>query len=383
MSVHEYLSTMREIVNYFMDYIDKLDIIEEEYHNLLKYIYDHQINNNRTKFKSLLYMISYFSNNHKRNPSFFGKIEKILLNIQNDIKRHFSNEEIFNIFKRNKRVLLILFEEKIVEVNYIIYSKIENDSQLVENQYIEYFLPELQKYVSAEMIRNLPTNFYEFDQKRKIGENDFYISKLIQADDIDQFIKFVQENDYSLDSTIHKSIFETNDYLIARKPSLVEYAAFYGSFRIFQFLCSHFAEVNPHIWNYAVHGRNMDIIHILEKCNVAPKDSSLIIEAIRAFHNEIALYLNHSFSSTENENGHAFCFNGLRCYNFIFTRSRYIDGNFFYDACKYDHYIIVESLLSSKSVDVNLLNIFSIFDFMMFFNFYIDLIVFLLSIFFE
>ena len=57
----------------------------------------------------------------------------------------------------------------------------------------------------------IPEDFYE---KRKEGENDSHICSLIRNDSIIEFIKYVTENNYSLDYTITSSIFETNSFLL-------------------------------------------------------------------------------------------------------------------------------------------------------------------------
>ena len=62
----------------------------------------------------------------------------------------------------------------------------------------------------------------------------------------------------SLLSTIKPSIFEINKYLI-------EYAAFFGSIRIFQYLRFNNIELQPSLWFYAIHSNNTEMIHLLER----------------------------------------------------------------------------------------------------------------------
>ena len=71
--------------------------------------------------------------------------------------------------------------------------------------------------------------------KRKSGENDTYICQLIQKDDIDNFISYISQNDILLNSEITESIFETNRFLLKKKPSIIEYASFFGSIQIFKY----------------------------------------------------------------------------------------------------------------------------------------------------
>ncbi|KAK8899033.1 hypothetical protein M9Y10_001330 [Tritrichomonas musculus] len=129
--------------------------------------------------------------------------------------------------------------------------------------------------VWVEEIKNdLPANFFE---NRKKGENDSYICKLIQEELIEEFITYVNQSNISLKSTIKPSIYETNAFLIQKQNesndnspgisgfsfgfnqcnsndiinngvTLMEYAAFFGSIQIFQYLEINGAEMNQTLW---------------------------------------------------------------------------------------------------------------------------------------
>ena len=51
-------------------------------------------------------------------------------------------------------------------------------------------------------------------KKEKNGENDGYLCQIIQKDLIEEFITYVNKEDYPLNSYIEKSIFETNRFLL-------------------------------------------------------------------------------------------------------------------------------------------------------------------------
>ena len=129
-----------------------------------------------------------------------------------------------------------------------------------------------------------------------LGENDNEICKLIQKDLIEEFIIYVNKNFYPIKSTINSSIYETNNFLIKRvndddddyffryqkNITLIEYAVFFGSIQIFNYLRQNGAELNPSLWIFAVHGQNEEIIHFLEDNNILPStffycfDSSVV-----------------------------------------------------------------------------------------------------------
>ena len=111
-----------------------------------------------------------------------------------------------------------------------------------------YFAPEMTPYINIKEftdesdIEFIKQHFFqeftnEFFEKRKIGENDNHICQLIRKDLIEEFIVYVNRNNISLESLINPSIFETNSFLLKNKEvSLIEYAAFFGSIQIFQYL---------------------------------------------------------------------------------------------------------------------------------------------------
>ena len=112
-------------------------------------------------------------------------------------------------------------------------------------------------------------NSEQYEKMRKIGENETLICQLIRNDSNDDFISFVNHSNLSLTATIESSIFETNTFLMKCKPTLIEYAAFYGSVKIFKYLLLMKIEKNRYLALFAVAGGNNEIIHICEqnKCD--------------------------------------------------------------------------------------------------------------------
>lgn len=122
-----------------------------------------------------------------------------------------------------------------------------------------------------------------FENNRKLGEDNSYICQLIRYDSIDEFISFTNQNNLSLSSKIQSSIFETNSLLMQK-----EYAAFYGSVKIFQYLQSNHIELTPSLWFYSIHGQKLDLIFNLEENNVIPETASyakFFEESIKYHHN--------------------------------------------------------------------------------------------------
>ena len=102
-----------------------------------------------------------------------------------------------------------------------------------------------------------------------------------------------------------------NNYLNKKESSLIEYAAFYGSIKIFKYLQMNNAEINSSLWYYVIHGNNAELFEFLEEKNICPcendddEDTDDLVksngyidclrEAIKCHHNNIAFYIRNNF----------------------------------------------------------------------------------------
>ena len=142
-----------------------------------------------------------------------------------------------------------------------------------------------------EIKKELPDNFYK---KRKIGENDEEVCKLIQKDLIEEFIIYVNKNDTNLKKKIEPSVYETNSFLMLTDVTLIEYAAFFGSSQVFKYLYKNGVPLTPSLWNYAIHGNNPELILILKEERVNAEYDLFefsLREAIKCHHNGVANFI--------------------------------------------------------------------------------------------
>lgn len=100
---------------------------EERYKYLIDQVKNHNIVEEKHDFKLSLRLINRISNYHRCPPNFISKIERILRYFKADIHKYLTNTEIFEILKENKRVLLFLFDEKIIVIDKHIVSRITSD----------------------------------------------------------------------------------------------------------------------------------------------------------------------------------------------------------------------------------------------------------------
>ena len=361
MSNQDFFKSMRTIQTYILDDLENIqNPIKENYEKVTKFILD-VIGHDSDRIKSILYMISHISNNHHRTPDFFNKIFRIILLLKQEIKSNLSNNTIFNIFQRNKRVLLFLFDEDILTIDDNLLSKFSN-KKYIQYHYNEYFNKEVlsfhKKSVNNEMDGEEEDNYEDL---RRIGENEKYICELIRNDLIKEFIIYVNKNNIPLNTKIHTSIYETNKFLIKNTPTLIEYSAFFGSIEIFQYLNLNNVELSPMLWLYAIHGSNEEIIHLVEDLHIMPKDKTFLKclkESIKCHHNNIAEYIINNYIQESicidmdkniKDNLYSYCFH---YYNYKFFPEDY-NATFLFYACKYDYLDFVKYLLNSENVDIN------------------------------
>ena len=321
MNISKYLDEMKQIQSNILKFIEDDGEVEENYQNMIQFFVNEKIQSNEDDLKMTLRLIAHLSNNFYHCKDFFSKIEKILQFFTKEIKSKYSNQEIFDIFKKNKRILLFLITEQIIILNISIIQIFYTDEYLTL-KYPQYFAPEIKSYLDQHMdegrkipnyrkyiINEIPENF---EENRKKGENEEYICQIIRNDSIEDFITYVNKHFISINSTISKSIYETNNFLLKinkqttnKEITLIEYSAFYGSVQIFKYLQLNKAEFNSNLLLFAIHGNHPEIISILENNQIKPNTyKDCFKEAIKCHFNSIAdyIYNNH----IKNEELHEF-----------------------------------------------------------------------------
>ena len=357
MEIQQFIESKKELQSIFLSYIDDPNSDENNFQNLIDNFKIQDLFQNQNELKEFLQFITKIAKNHHRQPNFFDQIEKVLLYLENDLKKNFTNSEIFTIFKNSKPILLFLIKQKIITVDTSIVKLIRN------KECLQFLYPEIKAFIDDEIERRIEesneidemTKDANFDKKRRIGENETYICQLIRTDSIEEFVAFINKTNTSKNGKIKRSLFETNSFLIKKKEtSLIEYAAFFGSIQIFQFLRINEVPLCESLWLYAIHSNNAEMIHILERDNVKPPNGSYercFVEAIKCHHNEIARYIKENYieKSMKDEKYKSCTF---RYHNFEFIPINFTEDDAFFYLTFYNYQKLVDIYLNSRKNDI-------------------------------
>lgn len=365
--IRDYSSKMLQVQRTLLKFIDEENYDNIYYQNLMQTLSDQGVMNDSHKMREFLHLITEISINHHRSTRFFTKIERIIKEIRDDIIKIISNEEIFNIFGKNIKILLYLFKEKIIKPDINLISRLINSENSEPIQKC-FFIPN-NPLVERSKNQNISINAGIIRQRvENYGENNNHLCHIIQKDLIDEFVSFTSLKSY-INHQITSSVYETNQFLRNKTPSIIEYSAFYGSIKIFKHVFVQNAEVNEDLWLYAIHGRNLEIIKEIERRGVdLPYQShaDLAIELIKCHHNELADFIinkrlnKEEVDDEERDRNHLLLLKScLDSYNyemflkFFDSNIESIKTNFFLNTCYNDYFYIIELLLNLDDIDIN------------------------------
>ena len=376
MEIQDHLDKLKKLHSIVLDYIDKDDHIEENFENLCNFIKEQKLTKSGSEFKLFLRLISSISDNHYRANNFFEKIERIIIKYKTIIQKFYSKEELCVIFQNNKRLLFFLLNEKMIIFDEFVLKTI------IEKRYSKYFIPEIKKFdpKNTPFTSDLKDIFRivipkDFDEKRKIGENNNKICEIIRNDLIDEFISYVEQFNYPLNSMIEPSIYETNLLLLSKTPNLIEYAAFFGACQIFNYLFFNGAKIEPSLWIYGVHSDNSMMIHLLEEKQIKPNEGKnkyqyneifpfkeSVIESIMCHNNLVAIYILNNYENEKtkkSENGNFqnkiekyIESKSFEYYNFGFFPEKVVNNDIFVYLCLYDYQPLVKTFLSTRKINI-------------------------------
>ena len=194
----------------------------------------------------------------------------------------------------------------------------------------------------------------KFEKNRQKFENEKRICSLIRDDLVEEFIQYVHQNNISLSSQINGSFFETNSIFIEKDPTIIEYATFFGSIRIFEYLERSGVQLEPTLWLYAVHSNNSEMIQILELKHIKMDDRTFS-EAVKCHHNEISNYILQNLLSSSgsiNDLDENAILSIYSSDNYEFFTNEIDGDSIFFSLCKNGYYELVNLYLSLKKEEI-------------------------------
>ena len=117
MSIKDYLVKNKNIENSLLEFLENESNTESDFQKIISIIDEQKIITDKHELTLFFLLISKLSQYHYRDTHFILKLEKIIQNYSNDIKQNLTSLEIFKIFGGSKRLLLFLFEEKILKMD--------------------------------------------------------------------------------------------------------------------------------------------------------------------------------------------------------------------------------------------------------------------------
>ncbi|KAK8881126.1 hypothetical protein M9Y10_003855 [Tritrichomonas musculus] len=388
----EYLKKMKSIQEKLLEFIDNDENSQTQIKNLNDFFKEKKIDTNQNELNNILHMISVIEENRHRNRSFFKNISLIFEILQEPIKSFFSSYRLIKIFQNDKRILyhllkvgLISIEERMTNSNFwiSIYSSDNCDSRFKDlelypnffekEKYIEipkeklakffliYSYPLFSKsehkgecYDNLKDLEEYKLNTENIDEfigfKLEVGENEDDLCQIIRNDLIEDFQRYLSKTNLDLSMKIKRSFFETNQLLIENQPSLIEYAAFFGSVKIFKFLyMNHQVEIKPDIIKYATHGMNYEIIHLIEDKkelfdNIENSMELAYIEAQKCYDFDLIEYYAQKVDFKDDDMP-------LSCYNFSFFPESIEHFTDYFDLFKYN-YATLYSILKKETRNI-------------------------------
>lgn len=314
---------------------------------------------------SSIYSLHFSRVEHK---DFCNKLFEILLP---QFLQFLSKEEFVSMIEfQSKDLYLLFFNLGVIPIDHIIYKIKEYDDpysfiyfhDIIEEQAKEVYDDLKSRYIGLFQ----SFDFRDFNNRRKIGKNDSPIALAIRDDDVKKCQTIISSLNIKKDYHIPYSIFETIEGVSQRSniPSLLEYAAFFGSINCFKYLVMNDFIITPKLISFAIFGGNLEIIHICEGIH-APLELALR-SSICCFRDDFFEYFQDSQDVKFTDS--AICCS-IRNYNInsllnnlhrIYENPNICDDRGDYPiiiAATKDYVDIFYMLISSKKIDLNVSDI--------------------------
>ena len=236
--------------------------------------------------------------------------------------------------------LLKLLQNKLITIE-MIWKRAAYDPNLAIyfkdeiSEYDRYFFRNHMKMFSKDVKNNKNPNKknisvkildYVSQEEREKRENNDKISVAIRKDDASGLEKLIKASKLKFTHFIKLSINEMYLWNVATKnPTLVEYAAFYGSFKCFKLLVKNLEHLPKEILSYAVAGGKIDMYRLCEKSKV--NYDYVMKDAIKYHCNSVtnSLIKEHNIRITIKYLGDCIAYNNYNAFQIFCNSQKNID----------------------------------------------------------
>lgn len=139
--VQKYFEKKKELYNNILLFLENYDSTScsfDDLYNILK----KQNFGNQEELVQFLQLLANISENHHRELNFITKIEQIIFNMKNTIKKTLTNYQIIEIFMNNKLILLFLIQNNIIKIDEQVINSFTFQIDTNGTRYSHFFLPE-------------------------------------------------------------------------------------------------------------------------------------------------------------------------------------------------------------------------------------------------
>ncbi|KAK8841636.1 LON peptidase N-terminal domain and RING finger protein 2 [Tritrichomonas musculus] len=318
--LQHYIDAKKAIASSVLKYVDNDTNNEDDFQSIIQLIEKYKIQKNSEEFILFIKLIDQISQMHHYSPNTYEKLIKILQFFKEDIIKNFSNEEIFTTFG-NKRILLYLIEDNILKIDKSIAQQINKR----DSNFRDYFFPEIKPFLDdPKEPKSMPPDFDEL-RKNPSGKNVLF--HCLQTDDLSGFISFIKNSKVSIkeDAKIAPEFYEYYGYFNPEELLFTEYAIYFGSKRILDYLVLKDFPIKQTSIEFAIRGGNLDIFKKLEKTisNPYKETSSWMKTAICAHENEMATYIKDKYLFISGDNLKNYIDRMVEMHNYYFMNPNF------------------------------------------------------------
>lgn len=327
-----------ELVNFFDIEVEKT----EELNAFLELLNHSDLINNSTDMYLFLQSLGTIFNFHYEPLSQFSYIKKIIQNLSDRIKTLLNQDQLFYIALKSKLYLMILLETNVLDKYRFIQNLIHLEPK---SELLLYLTPEVNEYIESQRdnfdpivkqhllcpdisddedeqinsFERLNISIDEYIELREKGENTSKFCLEIRENNFNDFDIKMQKG-MEINMKLNNQLYDSCEYPLKedKMPNLFEYSAYKGSIEICKFLSLHEAKLEDQCWFYTIHGRNADLIHLIEELKIECDYQKAFRYAIKCHNNAIADYIFNQY--LDNNSIIPGIIEAIKSYNFSYLK---------------------------------------------------------------